>query len=928
MKNIFWLYKYIAWNICTAVNTEKYYITDTDDVSILSKQWAFSKLNSSYTCAGAWQWVDKTREWKTCLKASTTMLQNCILISTTYNVTGTNTVFIEINFSTTLCQSLRSPSCNEYLTFSAYIGTNVSEVILNNTIQSNNLTDVSNKFNTFYDTKGIENMKLAFTTSDYCGILKNVSLYAYWCPSTIKELAYFPKVAAPSIKNSPQKVQGTCIENSISNVAPYIECYFNGSYKTNVECKCKKGFEFKENSCQVCGPNYFKNDDANVPCQACGANSVFNLITSCVCLTGYYRIFGEVNNSAAACYKPPSPPKNITIQNITEQSAFIEWLLPEDSPFQGYFYIECLNCSIQDNFPKNTTQNQIILDKLDSFTEYNLTISYINNISQLTGKYEKYAFSFQTKFSAPGLIRDITVKYNSDGSIILTWMPPLKNNGGNISYKVKKNDVVFVTSNTYFEINSALFDKTYIIEIMCFVGTSNDIQIAGPIFKETITVKGTLKLSALIGGICGAFAIILIILLIFFIIWKKFHQIPTEVVRLEDGTVKSNYHVINGEKIYVDPTTYNKVEDAVQKFAIEIDRKNIKSGKLLGSGEFADVYKGTLIKDGKNITVAIKRLKSNASKNDRDDFFGEAAILGQFNDQNVVHLYGVLLKDSPNEIVLEFMVNGALDKFLQTNDMQFTTLQLLGMARGVASGMKYLSEMKFIHRDLAARNILVNEDYCCKVADFGMSRKINIDDTYETKGGKIPVRWTAPECVQYKKFTSASDMWSYGVLLWEIVSYGERPYWDWGNYLVLERINSGYRLPPPMGCPKIIHNLMLRCWEKDHLMRPKFSEVVSLLENWIKNPELLKEEDSSTVNKSDGSLDYSTLKTVNQWLEAIGMEKYDQNFLEKDFFTLKQVIMSIIIEEDLLDLGIRPVGHRKKIFKSIETIRNQIEKNV
>eukprot|EP00795_Rhopilema_esculentum_P006973 gene6973-12595_t len=195
-----------------------------------------------------------------------------------------------------------------------------------------------------------------------------------------------------------------------------------------------------------------------------------------------------------------------------------------------------------------------------------------------------------------------------------------------------------------------------------------------------------------------------------------------------------------------------------------------------------------------------KAMQSNANKKARDDFLGEAAYMGQFDDPNVIHLEGVVVKDLPILIVMEFMSNGSLQSFLQKNDDKFTALQLLGMARGVASGMKYLSEKSYIHRDLAARNILVNDDMVCKVADFGMSRELSKDDTYDTT--------------------------------------------------VLERLASGFRLPPPMSCPKVVHDLMLSCWHKDRVKRPKFKDIRGTIDKWIQSPELLTHEESVVTKRS------------------------------------------------------------------------------
>ncbi|MEQ2181234.1 Ephrin type-A receptor 6 [Goodea atripinnis] len=147
------------------------------------------------------------------------------------------------------------------------------------------------------------------------------------------------------------------------------------------------------------------------------------------------------------------------------------------------------------------------------------------------------------------------------------------------------------------------------------------------------------------------------------------------------------------------------------------------------------------------------------------------------------------------------------------------------MLRGIASGMKYLSDMGYVHRDLAARNILVNSNLVCKVSDFGLSRVLEDDPeaAYTTTGGKIPIRWTAPEAIAYRKFSSASDAWSYGIVMWEVIL----------------SIEEGYRLPAPMGCPVALHQLMLHCWQKERNHRPKFVDIVSFLDKLIRNPSSL-----------------------------------------------------------------------------------------
>lgn len=301
---------------------------------------------------------------------------------------------------------------------------------------------------------------------------------------------------------------------------------------------------------------------------------------------------------------------------------------------------------------------------------------------------------------------------------------------------------------------------------------------------------------------------------------------------------------------------------------------------VTGGGEFGDVCRGKLKlpPDGRTeIDVAIKTLKPGSADKARNDFLTEASIMGQFEHPNVIFLQGVVTKSNPVMIITEFMENGSLDTFLRANDGKFQVLQLVGMLRGIASGMQYLAEMNYVHRDLAARNVLVNAALVCKIADFGLSREIEsategayttrVSDKFELRsqnqseqfpsfvippitdglsaicyvqGGKIPVRWTAPEAIAFRKFTSASDVWSMGIVCWEVMSYGERPYWNWSNQDVIKSIEKGYRLPAPMDCPEAIYQLMLDCWQKERTHRPTFANLTQTLDKLIRSPDTLR----------------------------------------------------------------------------------------
>ncbi|PIO39232.1 hypothetical protein AB205_0168150, partial [Aquarana catesbeiana] len=183
-----------------------------------------------------------------------------------------------------------------------------------------------------------------------------------------------------------------------------------------------------------------------------------------------------------------------------------------------------------------------------------------------------------------------------------------------------------------------------------------------------------------------------------------------------------------GLRTYVDPHTYEDPSQAVHEFAKELDSACISIDKVIGAGEFGEVCSGRLkLPSKKEISVAIKTLKVGYTEKQRRDFLSEASIMGQFEHPNIIRLEGVVTKSKPVMIVTEYMENGSLDTFLRKHDAQFTVIQLVGMLRGIASGMKYLSDMGYVHRDLAARNILINSNLVCKVSDFGLSRVLEDD---------------------------------------------------------------------------------------------------------------------------------------------------------------------------------------------------------
>ncbi|XP_005053585.1 PREDICTED: tyrosine-protein kinase ITK/TSK [Ficedula albicollis] len=238
----------------------------------------------------------------------------------------------------------------------------------------------------------------------------------------------------------------------------------------------------------------------------------------------------------------------------------------------------------------------------------------------------------------------------------------------------------------------------------------------------------------------------------------------------------------------------------------------------IGSGQFGVVYLGYLLDKTK---VAIKTIREGAMS--EEDFIEEAKVLMKLSHPKLVQLYGVCLEDAPISLVFEFMENGCLSDYLRSQRGSFSQETLLGMCLDVCEGMAYLEQNSVIHRDLAARNCLVGESHVVKVSDFGMSR-IVLDDQYTSSTGtKFPVKWSAPEVFSYSNYSTKSDVWSFGVLMWEVFSEGKIPYENRTNAEVVEEINAGFRLYKPKLASKAIYEVMSHCWRMGKDERPSFS---------------------------------------------------------------------------------------------------------
>ncbi|XP_054681674.1 ephrin type-A receptor 5 isoform X12 [Grus americana] len=797
--------------------------------------------------------------------------QNNWLLTSWISNEGASRIFIELKFTLRDCNSLPGGlgTCKE--TFNMYYfesddedGRNVKEnqyikidtIAADESFTELDLGDRVMKLNTEVRDVGPLTKKgfyLAFQDVGACIALVSVRVYYKKCPSVIRNLARFPDTITGADSSQLLEVSGVCVNHSVTDEAPKMHCSAEGEWLVPIgKCLCKAGYEEKNNTCQVCRPGFFKASPHSPSCSKCPPHSytLDEASTSCLCEEHYFR--KESDPPTMAC-TTPSPVSSVKKGKITKNSISLSWQEP-DRP------------------------NGIILEYEIKYFEKDQETSYTIIKSK------------ETTITADGL---------KPGSAYI--------------FQIRAR-----TAAGYGGFSRRFEFETSPVSV---AASSDQSQI--PIIVVSVTV-GVILLAVVIGFLlsgsccdhgCG-WASSLRAVAYPSLTWRcgysKAKQDPEEEkMHFHNGHIK-----LPGVRTYIDPHTYEDPNQAVHEFAKEIEASCITIERVIGAGEFGEVCSGRLKLQGKReFPVAIKTLKVGYTEKQRRDFLGEASIMGQFDHPNIIHLEGVVTKSKPVMIVTEYMENGSLDTFLKKNDGQFTVIQLVGMLRGIASGMKYLSDMGYVHRDLAARNILINSNLVCKVSDFGLSRVLEDDPeaAYTTRGGKIPIRWTAPEAIAFRKFTSASDVWSYGIVMWEVMSYGERPYWEMTNQDVIKAVEEGYRLPSPMDCPAALYQLMLDCWQKDRNSRPKFDEIVSMLDKLIRNPSSLKTLVNASSRVSNLLVEHSPVgsgayRSVGEWLEAIKMGRYTEIFMENGYSSM-DAVAQVTLEDgqkSLSDTGSQP----------------------
>ncbi|XP_010731073.2 ephrin type-A receptor 2a [Larimichthys crocea] len=877
---------------------------------------------------------------------------------------GTTRVSVELRFIVRDCNTFEGASvaCKE--TFNLYISEADADVGTNfrkgqfrkvATIAPDEVTRGRVlKVNTETRTVGPLSRKgfyLAFQDMGACVALLSVRVYYKTCPSTVQSLAAFPETVADALR----EVEGACVENAVSQATPRIYCTAEGEWVVPVgQCQCLAGYETTGDSCQVCKPGYFKPSVSSQFCQVCPDNTKPSAAgaTECECEEGFFRSPSDPRTSA--CSAPPSAPCDLSSTTLSAEGRLqLSWSPPLVTGGRSDLTYSvvcehcdgalCLPCGEKIRFepgPTDLKDTTVIVTDLDSHLNYTFTVETHSGVSQFGTEKPTASITTALDYTDPPKVTLIHLDDRGPTSLSLSWSlsrrPPAHiNHRYELMYRRKDDDgerdvttyTVLILEKCSVQINDLIPDTTYMFRVQAMSPEGNQGSYSvehefhtSPLAESQIQNNSTMVMGAVFG-------VVVILLVVVAVLLLRKRRLSSRARGGPEDPFSTDQ--LKPLKTYVDPHMYEDPNIAIQKFVTEIDPSAIGKQKVIGVGEFGEVFRGVMKTPVRGeVPVAIKTLKPGYSEKQRQEFLSEASIMGQFSHPNIIRLEGVVTKYKHVMIVTEYMENGALDTYLKDRDGEIPSYQLVGMLRGIAAGMKYLSDMSYVHRDLAARNVLVNSNLECKVSDFGLSRVLEDDaeGTYTTRGGKIPIRWTAPEAIAYRKFTSASDVWSFGIVMWEVMAFGERPYWDMSNHEVMKAINEAFRLPAPMDCPSAINQLMLQCWQHDRSKRPRFTDIVNILDKLLRSPESLKtiadfDPRVSIRLPSTSGCDGTMLRSVPEWLDSIKMSQYNESFARAGITTMEQVLA--LRNEDIRNIGVRLPGHMKRIAYSILGLKDE-----
>ncbi|XP_007977538.3 ephrin type-A receptor 10 [Chlorocebus sabaeus] len=809
---------------------------------------------------------------------------------------------------------------------------------------------------------------LAFQDVGACVALVSVRVYYKQCRATVRGLAAFPATAAESAFSTLVEVAGTCVAHSEGEPGspPRMHCGADGEWLVPVgRCSCSAGFQERGDICEACPPGFYKVSPRRPLCSPCPEHSraLENASTFCVCQDSYAR--SPTDPPSASCTRPPSAPRDLQYSLSRSPLALrLRWLPPADSGGRSdvTYSLLCLRCGREGPagacepcgprvafVPRQAglRERAATLLHLRPGARYTVRVAALNGVSgPAAAAGATYAqVTVSTGPGAPWEEDEIRRDRVEPQSVSLSWREPIpagapgangteyeiryyEKGQSEQTYSMVKTGAPTVTvtnlkpaTRYVFQIRAASPGPSW--EAQSF-NPSIEVQTPGEAAsgsrdQSPAVVVTVVTISALLvlGSVMSVLAI-----------WRRPCSYGKGGGDAHDEEELYFHFKVPTRRTFLDPQSCGDPLQAVHLFAKELDAKSVTLERRLGAGRFGELCCGCLQLPGRQeLPVAVHTLRDSASDSQRLGFLAEALTLGQFDHSHIVRLEGVVTRGSTLMIVTEYMSHGALDGFLRRHEGQLVAGQLMGLLPGLASAMKYLSEMGYVHRGLAARRVLVSSDLVCKISGFGRGPRDRAEAVYTTMSGRSPALWAAPETLQFGHFSSASDVWSFGIVMWEVMAFGERPYWDMSGQDVIKAVEDGFRLPPPRNCPTPLHRLMLDCWQKDPGERPRFSQIHNILSKMVQDPEPPNCAPTTCPRPPTPLADrafstFPSFGSVGAWLEALDLCRYKDSFAAAGYGSLEAV--AEMTAQDLVSLGISSAEHREALLSGISALQARV----
>ncbi|XP_032438400.1 uncharacterized protein LOC116732388 isoform X2 [Xiphophorus hellerii] len=669
--------------------------------------------------------------------------------------------------------------------------------------------------------------QLGFSYTGECVFIASIRVYYKACPDLVSNLTSFPRTGAGA-----EPVWGRCVAGAVQSAPPVRECGLDGAWSSQQGgCSCGPGLEERGHTCEACRMGYYKPTNWGGECQLCPPNSRTPRegSESCECLQGFSRLPSDPHD--LGCSKPPSAPLNLTTRAVNDSVLVLKWDGPHDREGRTNvkYQVKCEKAAEMGGRWEPCGNQVLFLPDSDGLNDTSVTVLGLNH--QLDYRLSVQAWNHISSLQPAPHSSTATVILHRRRTVVITGAPVLDDSAGGAA-------PAQAPAHRWSQ-----FQSTWL---------------------TVVVLLSTVLLTA-------------VIFVVMYFIHKNYTKLrsePDHEMQLLPGNAQISYHppsiTETGAQLPHNQQGAAQLLEGVGGRLLDslkdvlVERNQLTLGKELGKGEFGLVYEGIFTPQaGADVRVAVKTMRVGIhNQRDLEEFLKEAEIMKNFDHENVVRLLGVTLKkeeDSPVPVplvILPYMKHGDLRRFLiatRYGDIpMFVPFQtLLRFMIDIAAGMDYLSTRGFLHRDLAARNCMLGDDLRVCVADFGLSKKIYSSNYYrQTVTVRVPIKWMAIESLSESVYTTKSDVWSFGVTMWEIVSRGKTPYPAVQNYELLELLLSGHTLKPPAECDEKLYKIMKSCWDQEPLLRPDFSGLLDELKGLLSElPVLEAWEEASYINQ-------------------------------------------------------------------------------